>query len=224
MKLLSVFGARCAWIVDMQKLNPTGRSLADILSGLQQRYTFSKSPQHLLDFNKENALEFQAGTFRRGAEGILCGLQIYSNGLIGDTISSTDDSEAFLEDLAKWLATEHKLPIPPTAIVRKFYVSQLYVQSKASLSMINPKLIELANKITAQALTVDGKPRSFAVSGLSFWTDDFGQREAPAPFKFERRYGVPPDQNEYFSMAPLRTQEHLRALDELEAILSSRAR
>src|SRR5216684_3592929 len=110
MKLLGTTLARAIWVIDMQQLNPNGRSLMDLFQAMGKRYRFSKFPQHLLDYNEEKALAFLSGTFLKSpTEDVRVGLTIYTNGITGDSISSTENSEAFLQDMAQWAATEHNL-------------------------------------------------------------------------------------------------------------------
>jgi hypothetical protein len=222
MKVISVTLARSMWLLDPRTLNAQGRSLLDTLLATSSRYRFAKSPQHLLDLNAEKALEFVAGTFEIKGEPKRVGLIVYNNGLTADSLSSTDDSDAFLEDLTQWLTKEHKLAIQPDGIIRKYYYNQLEVECEYALSLLNPKLQRLSEKISSLCLTLDGSPRSFEMAALGIWPQDVGEKEAPPGFRFERKIGAPLSKNLYFSQAPLRTQEHISVLEELEAILASR--
>ena len=218
MKIVNVPLARAAWLVDLWKANPKGRTFVDVFGKLATRYQFAKPPQNPLDV-KNAALEFQAGTFEYEGVPLAVGLQIYNNGIVGDTNQSTDASEAFLQDVTKWLRTEYELDLP-SVLIRKAFTSNLDLECDTPvLTLLNPQLNEFAKYISERTSTLDGIRRKFDVSGLSFFPEDIGTAPAPVPFRFERKWGTPPERNVYFSTASARTQEHLELLNELERIL-----
>jgi hypothetical protein len=220
MKVLGSTMARCAWVVDMYQLNPDGRSLLDLFQALAKRYRFAKSPENLLDYNKDKALEFNSGTFLKGKnQDVRVGLTIYNNALAADTISSTDNAEAFLADLAQWAKKEHDLVIEPTAILRKTYVSHLDVSFDAELPLANPKLTFIPSLVGSQAIQIDGKPVEYRMGGITAWGENVGGEGALQPFRLERKWSFPFEKNVYFSTAPLRTQEHIATLQQIEMAL-----
>ncbi len=220
MKVLGTTLARAIWVIDMQQLNPTGRSLLDLFHAIAKRYRFSRFPQHLLDYNKDSALEFNSGTFLKSpTEDFRVGLTIYTNGITGDSLSSTDESEAFLQDMAQWAVKEHNVPFDQNSILRKSYLSQLEVKFEGELPLANPKLKFLPSRIAEQAVQLDGKPVPYAFGGITAWPENVGKEGALQPFRLERKYGVPFADNAYFSLATLRTQDHIATLREIEAAL-----
>ena len=220
MKVIAVGLARCMWVIDFNKVNPRGRSYLEAFHAIGQRYRFSKFPAHLMDFNAKQGLEFTAGTFRtKDGTDLRVGLTVFNDGLVGDTMSSTDDADAFLADLRDWAAKEHNLVIEDEAILRKAYVSQLEVKMDRSL-VLNPKLDNIARKLSEQCLTIDGKPREFFFAGIRFWSDDIGKDNAPLAFWFENKWGTHRADNIYFTQAQLTTQQHTELLEELERALS----
>lgn len=218
MKILAVTLGRAMWLIDFDKVNPRGRSLLDTLQELAKRYRFAKFPAHLLDYGKSGGLEFLSGTFMRDGVDLRVGLTVFNNGIQADTLSSTDDAEALLEDVREWLAKECNLPIDDDAILRKSYQSQLDVQPAGSLILANPKLEPLAARLSSQTVSLDGKPRTFAISGLVIVPDDVGGTGAPMPFRLERKWGTPFENNTYFTQAQLRTSEHIKLLSDVEAM------
>jgi hypothetical protein len=146
------------------------------------------------------------------------GLTLYNNAVAADSFSYTENSEAFLEDLAAWLAVEHDIHVKPQ-VKRKLYVSQLVVQAKASLLLWNPKLTFVSAKIESLATTFDGQPRKYVFDGISAYPNDAGQATAPGQFQLDRKWGTDPSENTYFSQAPTGTREHIALLDEIESSL-----
>ena len=219
MKVLFVGLARSVWLFDTSSLNPKGLSLQPVYEKISEKYKFAKAPKNALDFDEQKALSFKAGTFvnSKGTP-VLVGFTIYSDGLVADTLSSTDDSTAFLVELTNWIK-EYGLALPPN--VKKTWVSQMDVECDTPLVKLNPKLTKFLKSIESRVKPVDGNSRQFDVGGLSFWTEDITKSGAPAVVKFERKWQAPFSANHYFSQAPLETREHIDLLNELELLLKS---
>jgi hypothetical protein len=207
------------WAFNPQLLGAQGFSLQEVFKNLNQRYGFAKPPQHPLDVDpKTSALLFQLGTFTNPAKKpVNVTLGIFNNGITGETTSTTEDATAFLQDLTTWMAKEFGFQLPPD--INKAYLSQIVVELDASLSAVNPKF-QTISKMLSDAKTLDGKPRQFEVGGLSFWSEDVGFQLAPSLCRIERKWGPPFSSNQYFSLAPLETQQHLDLIGALEKILN----
>jgi hypothetical protein len=221
MKIVAVVLARCMWVIDFDRVNPRGRSLLDALNAIAQRYRFAKFPAHLLDYGKSGALEFLSGTFVSDGTDLRVGMTIFNNGIQADTLSSTDDAEKFLEDLRAWLEKEWNLPIDDEAILQKSYQNQLDIQVNRNLVLVNPRMQQLADKLSSQCQPVDNKPRKFFISGLVMVPEDVGVTGSPMPFRFERKWGTPFEKNIYFAQAQLRTDEHIQLIEELEKLAAA---
>jgi hypothetical protein len=209
------------WVFNPQLLNAQGLSLQEMFKKLNERYNFAKSPQHPLDVDpKTSTLMFQLGTFTNSAKkSVNVTLGIYNNGISGETTSSTDDVTEFLQDLTAWMGKEYGLQLPPD--FKKGYLSQITVELDVSLALaaLNPKLQTISGMLSAKTTTLDGKPRQFEVGAINFWPEDVGAQLAPAPFRLERKWGVPFSSNQYFSLAPLETGQHVAVITEMERIL-----
>jgi len=223
MKLLSVQRARSLWFVYLNELNPHGHSLLPLVQSLVTRYNFQLFPTKPDElFGKEiNELKFIGGSFQKDPQhNINIDLIIFTWGLVAETRSSTNDSDAFLTDLLNWASTEIEL-VPYQEVLRsRAYVSELWVQTDKSLNNLNPKLNNFAKKLTSLVEGHSHHPFAFETSGIMFGTD-FTVVNPPGAFKFERLIEVPFAENRYYSAAPLQTEAHLELLEELESILSS---
>jgi hypothetical protein len=209
------------WAFNPQLLSAQGFSLQEVFKKLNERYNFAKPPKHPLDVDpKTSALAFLLGTFTNSAKKpINVSLNIFNNGITAETTSSTDDATEFLQDLTTWMTKEFGFRVPSD--LNKAYFSQLTVQLDASVSIVNPKLQTISKMLSADAKALDGKPRQFEVGAVNFWSEDVGASLAPSLCRIERKWGVPFSSNQYFSIAPLDTQQHLNLLTELEKILKS---
>ena len=220
MKLLSVGLARAIWLFDVARLNPEGRSFRPVFEGLAARYKFAKFPQHERDYNKDNALAFESGIFKITDRELAVTLTIYNDGIWGDTWSSTDDADAFLNDAMQWLSSEHGMVTPPGTIVNHGYHSQVQVECAGALAVLNPRLAAVTELLSQRLVALDNRERAFEIGGMHAWTEDVGKPSAPIAFKFERKWGEPFSRHIYLSAAPLKTQDHLAVIKEIETVLS----
>jgi hypothetical protein len=223
MKLLSVNLARALWFFHLNDLNPRGKSIQrDAFAEMGQRYAFAKFPdaKEILEARQKGAaLEFSLGQFKSpSGEIVQLALTIYRDALFADTRSFTADSDAFLTEMLEWLTSEFGLVDHKTLPINKFYVSEIYVSLNKSLNMINPKFSQFA-KILGEEIKTPFKNVSFEVGALGFWIDP-AIKHVHVPFRLERQEGVGFSEGRYYSMAPLETEEHLKALETLEKLMA----
>ena len=220
MKLLSVNLARAIWVFSLQELNPYGKYAGyALVKGLVDKYGFSKSPTTHEEMDDTKGIQFRDGQFTlpSGESIILLGLTIYNWGLVVDTRSSTQNSEACIKDGLDWAVHEFGLAAYDDIIRSKSYLSEVHVRTDKTLDSLNPKLKPFADKLT---LLVKGHgPMSYKTGGISFWNDP-ATNNLNFPFRFERVESTQFNENRYYSVAPLETDSHLEMLNELENILS----
>ena len=221
MKLLSIKQARSIWLVYLVDLNPRGRNVLSLIPLIVAKYKFVQSPAKPEELDLAKGVKFIGGSFHKDQQNdIGIDLTIYNDGFLADTRSSTEDSDAFLDEFLNWISTEFDL-IPYQEVLRsKVYVSELWVKTDKSLNALNPKLEKFAKRITSLIVGHEHHPIAFETSGISFWTDPT-VINPPGAFRFERLIDAPFSENRYYSAAPLQTDAHLEILTELERILSS---
>ncbi|MGB8992959.1 MAG: hypothetical protein WCD80_12965 [Desulfobaccales bacterium] len=216
MKLLSVILARAYWFCHIIDINPKGINLYPIITPLLvSSYKFKNYPTSIIDETKE--VKFENGEFINDKNvPISVNLSIFSDGLVVDTRSSTNDSDAFLIDILTRLSEEFNLPHYSEVIKRKAYISQLHVYTDKALHLINPKLQKINSYLSENIIGFDNV--TFEVGGIHFWPD---QTKAikPISFIFERVLNTPFSENRYYTAAPLQTNQHLELIDKLENIL-----
>lgn len=219
MKLLSVNLARSLWFCSTAELNPRGLNLYPIIIPLLlDLYKFKKYPSEKEVHDETAGVKFENGEFiSTDGMPIVINLIVFTDGLMAETRSSTQDSDAFLTEILTRLSEDYNLPHYEQIIRRKNYISQLYVETNKSMESLNPKLREISKYLSNNV--VGFGEATFEVGGISFWPD---QRNAIKPINvsFERVLNVPFSENKYFSAAPLQTEIHLELLDKLENILS----
>jgi hypothetical protein len=214
MNVLFVGLARTIWLFEFALLNPTGMSLKGVMEEIGKRYQFAKTPKNELDFDEQRSLSFKSGTFlgQRKVPALVA-LNIYSDGIVADTMSSTDESTEFLTDLAKWLSDTYGLNVPKERKVN--YLSQIDFQMEATLVDLNPRLRPLLKQVEGRI----GSKSPLDVASIQFWTEEFGKPGTPAAIKVERKIPAPFSADHYFSQAPMPTKEHIALLNEFEALL-----
>jgi hypothetical protein len=222
MKLLHVATARTIWLFTLLDLNPRGQAFTQqTIDKISERYKFKGPPTitTALEAQKKNEpIYFAAGEFMsKSGVSVVVDLKVYNDGFLADCRSSTRDSEMFLADLFSWLPAGLGLPKTEVPIRKTMYVSELQVESKDLLTLINPKLATLRKSLAA--LVPKGTATSYEVASLAFATDP--KDGTPLiNFKFERLINTPFAEHRYYSSAPVHTDEHLELLENLEEILT----
>ena len=226
MRLLNINIARSIWLFSVQDLNPQGSAIeSDLIEWLAKTYHFKKYPSSALDFDAQTkTLSLKGGKFKSGLtdEGkeryVSVDLSIYTDGLVANTRSSTEDSDKFLEEAIHSAVNRFQLVFDHQLIRQKSYLSEMDVQLDRSISLLNPKLTELA--ATISSLQQDLNTITFEFSGVSFLPGPTAQTTVAA-FSLERKINIPWSENRYFTKAPLHTHAHLQLLNDFESILIS---
>jgi hypothetical protein len=216
MELVSVATARVAWLFDIADLNPRGKSIfPEILEWLEEEYHFEKAPKSATDLDENKAFAFSRGKFQAGEEIFVdVDLKIFTDGLVATSSSSTRDTEAFLESVLKSAAEEFSLAYKPEAVRRKLQVSELNVRSAKELIGVNPKLAQVAEKISELLPRNVKLPYEFA--GVMISPVQGVSNISISPFRFERKLNTSPDEHKFYSTAPLHTDGHLELLEWFE--------
>ena len=220
MKTISVLLAKAAWLLDINDLNPRGK---DILTAfplwMQSKYSFEKSPTSMTDIDKNSkSIKFERGRFQVNGEYKNVGLEIFNDGFIASTWSSTRDSEAFLEELTTSAIKEFSLGSNPDMIRDKIYTSELIVRLDNPFFNLNPKLKEFSDKIS-QACGYKDIP-NFQPTRISFGIDKFMSYLKLVDFMIEPRDGFAFADKRFFSRAPLHTDLHEELLSEFDGLLA----
>lgn len=219
MELLTVRLARFIAFFPTDELNPHGRRLLDnFLPAFIQRYDFRKYPEKPDEFDEEKGIRFELGRWQDVA---ITQLVMYTNGILVDTMSSTDDAEAMLEDAMTWASESFGLRYRPDMLNRKAYVSELLIRSEVPLEALNPALKRLCERISNTLSKREVKPVTFETLGIAFGVDPLTIKTPPANFRIERLAESPFSEMKFYCQAPLKTAEHISFLEEFEAALKS---
>ena len=166
MRLLSVKLARSIWLLHLIDLNPRGKNLvSSIIPGLVEKYKFQMFPTKVEDLDQNKGVKFSTGTFKD--IGITVNFTVYDDGIVCDTRSSTNDSDAFLEEFLNWLNQEFDM-MPYSDILRtKLYLSELWIHTDKRLNALNPKLEKFAKHLSSKVIGHQ-KPFTLKLPGSRF--------------------------------------------------------
>ncbi len=218
MNILSIARARAIRLLKLSDMNPHRKYIYPLLTATAEKYSFLKytQPVELDPQDPTKPILFSAGRFQnRSKEEIEIELRVFQDGIVADTRSSTDDSDAFIDDLLEWAIAEFGLV--PSPIVSRLYVNELWVHTDKALALLNPKLQSLVEHINSLYAENSSPPLVFELAALGFWND---RTTTPnrffSPFRFEKAEVAPFTENRYYSVAPLRTVDHINILNEFE--------
>src|SRR5262245_30408714 len=120
MQLLSIIKARSIWLFDILDINPKGRHIESaLIEWMRTYYHFLKYPTSIPDVNQGDSLTFTQGSFETKDGLISVDLNIYKDGLVADTRSSTQDTDAFIEDVLHSAVRDFGLVYHPEMIRQK---------------------------------------------------------------------------------------------------------
>jgi len=217
MEILSVRLARLIVFFPTDEINPDGRRLIDdFLPAFVERYDFRKYPEKPDEFDEEKGVKFELG---RWQDAVINQFVMYTNGILVDTMASTDIAEAMLKDAMTWAAESFHLRYRPDMLNRKVYVSEVLFRSEVTLDALNPALRGLCERISDYQSEQEGTKLTYEPVGIGFGFDTLKIKMAPAPLTIERLKETPFKEMKYYSQAPLPTAMHIKFLEDFEAAL-----
>jgi len=189
----------------------------DLVRQIKIRYGFITAPkdEDLLPSDPPKGAEFQHGRLlNRDRLIIIDRLTLWSDGIVADASSSTEDMDRFLEDIGEWAKTA----IPKaTPIGPRYYLSQIEVKMDNPLEAHAPKFRPIGERIAALLGDYGIQTPRYELSSLNLYFDILGRvNPQPGAFSLDRRQNIPYVENVWFSQAPLKTADHIALLNEFE--------
>lgn len=177
-----------------------------------QRYSFLKFPN--ADDLQKDTQAFAVGKF---GDVQINELNVYGDGIIVSGRCSTQKLEAFTQDLfdvVQGLGYSQSDIFEP----EMYFESSVVVRARKDLAnSFGPP--PRTTSLVQDALTKQTRAK-FLPFATHFETDLQGPktRRRPVRFTLERRAGIPFDKHVFFSQAPIRTEDHLALLEQIEAL------
>jgi hypothetical protein len=164
---------------------------------------------------------FNHGKFASGKRSVVIDkLHIFSNAIIVETKTSTDDCDSFLSDVIDFASTHLDANVARSSATS--YTSQLEVELDSAVDKPFPSLTPIGEKISqfVQGYGFSDLSPQFKLTGMSFFFDNSKLTTTPFPaFTVDRRAQKSFETNLYFTQAPLKTPQHKTLLEELEDLL-----
>jgi hypothetical protein len=197
---------------------PEDSSPIPAIRAIQDKYGFVQIPLRLEEMDLKQGVNFLRGFFRGQ---VLDKLALYENGLLCEARCDNSICDAFLTEFLQWANAQGFRAKPVNLTGVRAYLSQIEVTSNASFERIFSKLNDVGVGVT-KMLASYGQPASeYKVRGFRMHYDVIENPALGAPeFVFERRSGAAFSSNTFFASAPIKTAEHLKMLESLEALLS----
>jgi hypothetical protein len=220
MQLISVSLARSIWLFDVNDLNPTGKSFVpDLLLWLGEKYSFQTFPKSIAEMDPEKkGFLFKTGEFQSVDGPVMINLSLYTDGFVAETWSSTENGDAFLEEVLRSATGKYGLTYRPDMIRTKQYISEIVIQLDHALGQINQKMARFCE--TLNGIFARHRLAPFEVTGMMFGQDVLATAYKPPGLVIERKVGAPFTANRFWSKSPFTTSEHLFALEEFEKLLA----
>ena len=212
MELVSVEESRIVFLTQVYR--PAGLPyLPELVAKLIARYSFVKYPN--FEDIGNNVKLFAYGKF---LDVQINELKIYDDGIIVSAKANTEILDIFVDDLFKWLEEDFGVVKTILAKPERHYESQVVVSSESDLPLALAPRKDAIAKLQALLSSDKYVGGNFSLTGfnLDCDPDDFHGRRKPSRFVVERRVGVKWSENVFFSVAPLRTPDHLNFLMALE--------
>lgn len=222
LRLSAIVLARVLAFIEPADLLPRGGiHPPDFVEEIVKRFDFQKFPQTFEEYDLIKGMEFLLG---RSGKKVITKFVIYSNILIVETRSSTDDCKQLIDEFIAWGKEKFGLVYEPGMIRRYGYVSDLSFYSDAPILTSNPLLNRIAQR-TSEALTgIWNETVHYEAMDFRIGHDPLSRKWQIAPFQITRRAETEFSKNKYFSEAPLPTDLHIELLKEYEAGIIENAR
>lgn len=217
MKLLAVRLARTIWLFPRYFLNPKGADTRPVLEAIKAKYNFLKTPLDI-PVPASGDMKFEFGSFaaKNGAVTITA-MTLHADGLVVDTRSSTDDGDAFLEDVIAWVSKDYGLPSYNDLPIKRLYASELNLTLDKTPKIFDTKMASFLS----EANSILGQDRGGKAEFVGFQVGpDPTLTDKAAPFRFEREINTAFEENRYYSFSPTGTAVHFKLLELLEKAIT----
>jgi len=214
MKLLSIKMSRLTVLFHFTRAQ--GQTyLPQAAAGLVERYSFAGSPQSIAEL-KADRVDFKHGLFNGSA---IESLEIYDDGIVIESRSDTELIDAFLEDLLEWMQSEVGLSIFKSRTIDRMYESNLIFHADEKIMTPLKAMSALCGQVGEMVALNTGLEVEFQSAGFTVAADHTQIPSLkPSIFRLERIFASEFPLNQFISVAPLKTSQHVEVLEKLESL------
>jgi hypothetical protein len=228
MKVNSTLIGNLVLLVNTDEILPQGGvHLPDVIPLVADRYKFEFSPTFAESIEKvrEKGFRFEAGKIQRGdgSTGSIEEFTLYNDGIVIKA-STTEDAEAFLEDVLFWGKETLQFRVDYAMQQTRFLLSQVVVQFDDSIDRMIHRFEAISNLLSDTLSKTYQLRLPVQFASVMF---DFDRLSAPSQysnvgaFKIERRIGHSFEENIFLSTAAIRTPDHIHLLEQFEILLKN---
>ncbi|MGQ0443940.1 MAG: hypothetical protein ACT4O2_02125 [Beijerinckiaceae bacterium] len=215
MELKAIESSRVVFLTSVHR--PAGQLfMPSAAAMLVNRYHFQKIPGP--DDGADGILKFDQGVYNNVG---INELAIFPDGLVVTTRAYTNVIDEFIDDLMAW--AKHELGIQETGIPprERHYESTLIVNMSVGSRWNIPYIDHINSSLKRYQSEYGLRDFDFTFGGFSSIVDStvYAGRK-PIAFSVVRRINVPIDADIFYSTAPLKTEDHLALLSDLERRMS----
>ena len=190
--------------------------LPDLLRAIAERYSFQKSPTSYEEISSDTRL-FQGGKWNNFQ---IDELGIYSDGVIAAAPSGTDVTTGIVDDLFEFITGEYGFEMTSQREFRH-YESGIVIELPENITNRFKGLYALSQDLTNFQVAYDLPAYKFETARISSFVDPTVYNgKIPLGFNLERRAGESFEENRWYCSAPLKTEDHLELVTNLEKALA----
>jgi hypothetical protein len=218
MKIKSVPLARAFAYLSLEELTfGTGVAIRDLIAALNKKCRFLLSPNTPEQLDLGKGVTFEQGDF----DGmVIKKLTVFPLVMHLDGADSTDNARRALFTLLRWGKDEFGLNFDEESAIRWAFVSDVVFETDFPiLTPLNTVLNTMSRRISG--IIKENLREDLEYAPAKFWlAHDPNRRSASlAPFTIERRGLTLPEENAYYSEAPVPTADHILLLEEFEQVM-----
>jgi len=215
MQLSAIGLSRVIALFELAEMNPKGRIfLPSLISPLVNRFNFQKKPGSFEEFDLVKGVTFELGHF---GDTTITKLSFFNDGISLDTRSSTQESQQVVFSILEWLSSEYGMNYNPALIKRWVYVTNLTFYSDADLTLLNPVMAYACQRLSELAAAAGSGNLEYRLARVAMDCDKNKHKLQKAAFILERSLLARFEDNKYFAEAPLKSDDLLKLLEEIEA-------
>ncbi len=217
MKLAAIQLGKVTWLAEAVEFDPKGKLfLPDFLASIASLGEFRVFPDKSGQYSEKGA-NFEIGKL---GDQRINKLQLFNDGIVMETSSPTQDAERSLLNLMLWAKDAHGVTFEPGMIRRKMFYSEIIAFMDVDLNNLHPVLRKIGSAVSESVTAVNGIQATFRASGVTLEVNSLTRKFPVGQFSVQRRADTPDAENKYFSSAPLKTDEHIRLLEQFEIDVS----
>jgi hypothetical protein len=219
LKVIAHDSGRVVVLVDILEFGwGNGATSLDLLREAQERYNFAVATDLTKRANREDPLRFEHGSFGEIAIALF---EVHQQGLIAEC-STTENAEAFIEDLVSWGAEAFGLARADKG-AKRIYTSNLVVQFGSNASGLLSNFASISGALAGALRDLYKIEIPPELSRITIKPDP--ERLPPRisgllpDFVLERRVFAPYEEQKFYSVAPLPTKAHEKLLKLIDTAL-----